>query len=410
MSVPYLYIYLSSEILLGLLVTCVFLFLKNRKLTALIEKLKDIINNLKSNSSLNEISLDEENNFSTFLEQELIRTSDKIKTLDTIPLDEEDKAITESNQKHKNLLIIRNEYLNMEKTALDHNDNENTFWNHLYTGIQDIHGKFFTEVNEIINHEEIHVEKIIKKSTETVLHIEPQSKKIDAEVNKLKDIIYDQENSLSALSKALKEASSHKNNSEASESFNQLYGLVTNLERNIEESRVCMEILESENDRLQGKLAEFETKYNSMCEQLASGQTNTEPQSSENVEQLRSTLEEQNQKISELAETVDHLQLEASQAEKLKATLKEFTRGSQEMMTCITILEEENVHLLDRIDELQNNSSASGDGDTDELNKKIILLEEEIIKKDVAYAKLQDEYASMEKEYLNMYESIHKSE
>ena len=39
--------------------------------------------------------------------------------------------------------------------------------------------------------------------------------------------------------------------------------------------------------------------------------------------------------------------------------------------------------------------------------RRIKHLEEELIKKDVNYAKLQDEFSSMEKEYLAMYEAIH---
>ena len=414
MTIPYIYVYLSSEVLIALMAISIILFIRNKKLTALIEKLKSIISDLKSNKSVDENSFDLSSDYNSYLDQELERNNKKIKSFDTIPLDEEDNEITETNEKHKNLLIIRKEFLNTEKSAIDHSDNENSFWEHLYSNIQDIRNQFLTSTTEIINKEEIVVNKIINKSTETILTIEPQGKKIDAEVNKLKDIIYNQENSLSALSKALKEASKNHDDPEVSESLEQLHQLVSKLERNVEESRVCMEILESENDRLQGELTEFETRFNAMSDQIASqkpaGAIETESQSSENVDQLKNTLEQQNQKITQLAETVDNLQLEAEQAEKLKATLKEFTRGSQEMMTCITILEEENEHLLDRIDALQNNTSQSGETDDSGLTLKIGKLEEEIIKKDVAYAKLQDEYLSMEKEYLSMYEAMHNNE
>ena len=251
-------------------------------------------------------------------------------------------------------------------------------------------------MEEIINIEEVQVEKVINQSINNVEQIESQGTKIDAEVNKLKDIIYDQENSLDALSKALNEASKNSDNTETSEDlekFNEQFG---KLERNIEESKVCMEILESENDRLQGELSEFEAKYNNMCDQLASGgadsSTNTEDVANENVTQLKNTLEQQNDQISELSETVDSLQLEAEQAEKLKSTLQEFTRGSQEMATCITILEEENARLLDRVEELENTSPQENEADDNTLKQTAEELEQELIKKDVANAKLQDDY------------------
>jgi len=277
-----------------------------------------------------------------------------------------------------------------------YNDDENTFWDSLYNDIQDISNKHFTHNEEIINSEEIHIEKIINKSTENVLNIEPQGTKIEAELNKLKNIIFEQEKSLSSINKALNEVNSEPDNTEQSEDLEKINEQFGKLERNIEESKVCMEILESENDRLQGELSEFEAKYNNMCDQLASGgadsSTNTENVANENVTQLKNTLEQQNDQISELSETVDSLQLEAEQAEKLKSTLEEFTRGSQEMTTCITILEEENDRLLDRVEELENTSPQENEADDNTLKQKAEELEQELIKKDVAYAKLQDEY------------------
>ena len=414
MNIPSLLVYISSEVLIALIIICVILILKNRKLSLFIDKLKGVINDLKNNTSLDENSFDLSNDYTGYLDQELNRNQSKLKTLDTIPLDEEDPETTQKNESNKALLSIREAFLNTEKKAADHSDNENTFWDSIYTDIQGISEKHFTHKEEIINVEEVHVEKIINKPINNVEQIESQGTKIDAEVNKLKDIIYNQETSLSALSKALNDAKTDKDNNEISEELEKFTEQLGKLERNIEESKVCMEILESENDRLQGELSEFENKYNSMCDQLASGETavstRIESQPNENIDQLKSTLEQQNGQISELTDAIDSLQLEAEQAEKLKSTLAEFTRGSQEMTTCITILEEENERLLDRVEELENASPQTSEVNDNALEQKTEELKQELIKKDVAYAKLQDEYVSMEKEYLSMYEAMHNNE
>jgi len=126
---------------------------------------------------------------------------------------------------------------------------------------------------------------------------------------------------------------------------------------------------------------------------------------------MKEVVEQQEARIKQLIDSIESLEIEASQAEKLKDTIGDFARTSQEMMSCITILEEENERLVASHDDEDGNTedSATTDsgGDTDNLKSEISSLEEELIKKDVAYAKLQDEFSSMETEYLAMYEAMH---
>lgn len=128
----------------------------------------------------------------------------------------------------------------------------------------------------------------------------------------------------------------------------------------------------------------------------------TSDNSAVDMKSMREMLEKQEQKIALLTTTIDSLQIDAEQAEKLKSTLQEFAHSSREMMSCITILEEENERLL-----------ASSDGESpvnaEEIQQKIKKLQDEIIKRDVDYAKLQEEFASMEKEYLAMYNAMHSN-
>ena len=83
-------------------------------------------------------------------------------------------------------------------------------------------------------------------------------------------------------------------------------------------------------------------------------------------------------------------------------------------MSCITILEEENERLQDEVqtieDSLQHETDDSGDSQQlDELQTKINQLEEEVVKKDLALAQLQEEFSSMETEYLAMYDAMQEN-
>jgi len=80
-------------------------------------------------------------------------------------------------------------------------------------------------------------------------------------------------------------------------------------------------------------------------------------------------------------------------------------------MSCIIILEEENERLQastenEPLTKAENEESTDNEA-PDATKTQIAGLEEELIKKDVAYAKLQDEFSSMETEYLAMYEAMH---
>ena len=66
---------------------------------------------------------------------------------------------------------------------------------------------------------------------------------------------------------------------------------------------------------------------------------------------------------------------------------------SRDMMSCIHTLEDENDQLKKKLKELSENDSeaASPDDDTiEQLNEKITELEQQLIKKDVDYARLKE--------------------
>lgn len=329
--------------------------------------------------------------YAQFLDQELVRNEQRSTgaTPDAKPETQTNEA-DRTTQPGK-ALQVRQRFLQLERDASEHQDNEQQFWQHIESGVQQLL-EDFTETRVEIQSAEP-VAKKNKNPSEKAVYIETQGEKIDGEVNKLKDIIYEQENILSSLRKSIKDAEGNWPE-DYSDELQTLHAEMDKLERQLNDSRMCMDVLEMENERLQKEVHELES-------QGAEG-----GEDSPDLGQMKEVMDKQAEQIEELQTTIDSLQLEAEQADKLRQTLSSFTRTSEEMMGCITILEEENEHLKEMLGH-SGEHGESGGKDADKLKSSIKQLEEEIIKKDVEYAKLQDEFTSMEKEYLAVYEALH---
>lgn len=198
---------------------------------------------------------------------------------------------------------------------------------------------------------------------------------------------------------------------EESESLSVIKQQLSALENQLNDSKMCMEVLEMENNRLQEEVDKMEERHESLFEEPI--KESEESESMIDLEQMKEVVEEQESKIDQLIETIESLEIEASQAEKLKETISGFARTSKEMMGCIAILEEENERLqstsANEMTDAENTGETTdiSNEEVDSMKSKINGLEEDIIKKDVAYAQLQDEFSSMETEYLAMYEAMH---
>ena len=309
------------------------------------------------------------------------------------------------------LLAAREQFLQLEKTAAEKTEHEIHFWDSIYDGMKSLLEQFSTTqtiTESAASPSETDApEQKAAESKEKVFYIETQGKKIDGEVNKLKDIIYEQENALSSMKKAMEGAESE--NPDDSELMKVLKEQTEAIERQLSDSKMCMEVLEMENNRLQEEVDKIEARHDSLF--TDESDNNTEASPTIDIDQMKEVVEQQESRIKQLIDSIESLEIEASQAEKLKETIGDFARTSQEMMSCITILEEENERLVasheDEDSNTEDNSSAGSGADTDNLKSEISSLEEELIKKDVAYAQLQDEFSSMETEYLAMYEAMH---
>ena len=347
--------------------------------------------------------------YSEYLEKEILKNESRAQQQNS----NKKKATTKSpdspllpDEKQSQLLQLREMFLKTERTSAEHTENENTFWDTLYSGLNDIFTKFQITNTEVTTETQ---QSYIKSenSSEKVFYIETQGKKVDSEINRLKDIIFDQDNTLSSFKHALDGVSQHV--SEDNVEFNTLRNELTKFEQQLNDSKMCMEVLEMENDRLQSEIDKLEHQLETQSDLSPDDTTGL----TSNMNQLKETLSGQEKQIDILNETIDSLKLNANESETLKSTIKSFARGSKEMMGCITILEEENDNLHGLIEDLkkqQHSTVTNNDTSSDELRVKVSTLEKEIIKKDVAYAKLQDDYSSMEKEYMSIYKQMHSDD
>lgn len=390
----------TAELILILLAACIILIIYIIKRTS-----------TKTNSNIEaESTTGTGASYSEYLEKEILRNESKTQQQNSNKKTAATKKIPVSplppDEKQSQLLQLREMFLKTERTSAEHTENENSFWDTLYSGLNDIFTKFqITNTDVSTETQQSYIKS--ENSSEKVFYIETQGKKVDGEINRLKDIIFDQDNTLSSLKHALDGVSQHVSGDNVE--FNTLKNELAKFEQQLNDSKMCMEVLEMENDRLQSEIDKLEHQLETQSG-ISMGNTTG---LSNNMNQLKETLTGQEKQIDILNETIDSLKLNSNESETLKSTIKSFARNSKEMMSCITILEEENDNLHELIEDLkkqQHSTVTDNDTSSDKLREKASTLEKEIIKKDVAYAKLQDDYSSMEKEYMSMYKQIHSDD
>lgn len=424
MEISLIYVLIAAEILLilfGLSITLIFLLIRKQKAAATIPSppLQQAEDELDA--------IDLSNSYVDFLDQQIDRNSQKLQQVENSEAQQSgEEDISEENgdeaenenqpspppdELQSELLQTREAFLLLEKEAADKAEHEIHFWDSLYEGIKILLEKYKTSETDTLT-ETLDQSTHSVESKEKVFYIETQGKKIDGEVNKLKDIIYEQENALSSMKKAM--ANAMENNEdmqpEESEIFEELRKNIEAIERQLNDSKMCMEVLEMENDRLQEEVDKMDARHSALFEE----KENTENDTVIDLDQMKEVVEQQELKIKQLIESIESLEIDATQAEKLKQTISDFSRTSKEMMSCIVILEEENERLQTEsiehpVDDVQQGegTASTDEEDGNAFKAQISNLEEELIKKDVAYAKLQDEFSSMETEYLAMYEAMH---
>jgi len=257
-----------------------------------------------SESELDAIDLG--SSYIDYLDQAIEHNSSKLQQTENSKDDDESELSDTSplpTEVQTELLQAREQFLLVEKEAAEQTEQEVNFWNQIYSGMQTLIEKYkssevITEVKTTVNVE--------TESKEKVVYIETQGKKIDGEVNKLKDIISEQENALSSLKKALESADTEDGSPVLAAIKEQL----ETLERQLSDSKMCMEVLEMENNRLQEEVDKMGNRHDALFEPNEDEETE-ESTSMIDLDQMKEGMAEQEAKINQLIETIDSLEIEA---------------------------------------------------------------------------------------------------
>ena len=445
MQIPLTVFLFLVEFLLLFMVLSGFLFFKWRKL-------KKLLNNGISPDEVEEQKAVETpptppaTAYIDYLQQETERTRHKQTSVDPLDLSDTDEASTDQHvdttlngQQRSKLLDIRLAFLKAEKDAIEMSGgDEDIFWPCITESMRSILSNCSAEPPTLAQVETsnatedledalnaiyddipdseppIHTPSDITDDKETakekITYIERHSKNINQEMNQLKDILAEQQNLINKLKNGL--GASDDDIADISSLTQQLEALM----RSNQESNTCIEVLELENERLQAEIDELKAlPASAVLEQevkLAVQLSDSLESSGENIQELKGMVDEQAGQVHTLNELVEALEIEPHQTRELMHIFSEFTQGSLGMLNCVSQLERENKSLKSQVNSvLENNDTSSGDETVNEnpsQEETIKALEQEIIKKDIAYAELQTQFETMEKEYLAMYEEMQK--
>lgn len=142
-----------------------------------------------------------------------------------------------------------------------------------------------------------------RHSTDNTLIIEKASHVVNTEVNKLKDVIYDQGHKINALLKSLKDG---KNGANVDDEIQQH---LTDLEKSQKETSMCLEVLEMENKRL---MDEIDTLNESATPTIDGVDVDdmTEDQLKLKIQELEKIIEDDKSKYNQLHNELDSVEKE----------------------------------------------------------------------------------------------------
>lgn len=166
--------------------------------------------------------------------------------------------------------------------------------------VSDLENKIQNSLNiEIISGRD----KKKRHSSDNTLVIEKASHVVNTEVNKLKDVIYDQGHKINALLKSLKEGKDGVNIDD------ELQEHLIELERSQKETSMCLEVLEMENNRL---MDEIDTLHENATPTIEGVDVDdmTEDQLKLKIQELEKIIEEDKGKYSQLHNELDSVEKE----------------------------------------------------------------------------------------------------
>jgi predicted RNase H-like nuclease (RuvC/YqgF family) len=159
----------------------------------------------------------------------------------------------------------------------------------------------------------------------------------DAEFNRLKDVINNQQDAMEALRSELR-AREHE-----IEDLDAIMQKLDEFERQSSELEHCLSVLEEENERLKqarSSAPSAAAKIDSMDPGQLTG--------------LKSMVSQQQTTISKFQKLIQELAPEASKAKELEDAIENIRRANQELNGCVAVLEDENTMLRAELEEIQS--------------------------------------------------------
>lgn len=393
------------EFAVALLAVALFFIVRSKRLASRVRLLQKKLKEAAQEES-------EAIGFEQYLRDEVIRNQGLIDSAAASADDAEKKA--------GELLQLRKQFLELEVEARALEKNPVAFQDRLAAGMSELIEQLRPEpetVTETVSGE-TDADSLADTAAEADIGEEDSDRTTidthDAEVDRLRSVINNQQDAMVALRQELEARASDI------EDLDSILHKLDEFERQSSELETCLSILEQENERLKTATAAGEHD--------ASQADIREPAQ---LSGLKSMMGQQQETIGNLQNLIRELAPEASKAKELEDSINAITRTNQELNGCVTVLEDENNKLRSELEQIQTHleqqaaesdaaqedvsagavdimvdeaaEAGSSDSDLDEekqeLEIKVQELEALVEFKDAAIEELEKQYNTLESKY-----------
>lgn len=378
------FFFAALEIALILVAASSLLWLRGRRLAGRVRALQD---------SLKNSSADEAVTYAQYLRDEIIRNQgliDAAQAADT----KAEKAIAEQLQ-------LRKRFLELELDANGIQGNPVQFQHKLGAGLAALIEEYRPQPETLTETvaepaEEVAQAADTEESAEPAEEVRKTIDTHDAEIDRLREVINNQQDAMQALREEL---AAHEGELE---DLHKITDILDNYEKQAGELESCIRTLEQENERLKAS---------------KSGGGVAEPAEEAGLGNLKNMVDGQQSTINSLRKLISDLVPEAGKAQQLEESLNRLQRTNQELNGCVSVLEDENAMLRAELEQIKVQledseqeaevapveAEAKSEQDKEgarELKIKIQELEALVEFKDAAIEELEKQYNALEAKYL----------
>jgi len=253
-------------------------------------------------------------------------------------IDQASASEDESEKKSAELLKFRKRFLEIELEAHALEGNPVAFQDRIAAGLCELVEIMRPEAETVEAESEPAPAVELEEAPEDSAETEAERKTVDTtdeEISHLKDVINNQQDAMAAL-RAQLEAHSEV------EGMDSVLEQMENFEKQSIELERCLQVLESENERLRAAQAE------------AGSTTKIEPSDPSQLTGLKNMVGNQQQTIGGLRTLIRELMPEADKAQQLEETLDRIQRTNQELSGCVSVLEDENTMLRNELEMIES--------------------------------------------------------